>query len=324
MERILVTGGRGFIGAPLVQALCKKGYLVRSTSRVLTEEANDDEHDTVEHYRFDLGDDSPDYERLLANVDVVIHLAAKVHAIDKPEDNVSDYSKINTKGTERLVKAASANGVKRFIFLSSIKVNGERNISYKKGKILAFNEGDDPHPQGAYAKSKLEAEDAIRKICHESEMDFVILRPTLVYGPGVRANFLSLIDIVNKNCPLPLASIRNKRSLLYVGNLIHAITLSVSYPEKANKIFLLSDTDISVPELVRKIASLLGKRAFLFHFPVNCLKTLGSLTGKRPIIDRLTDSLLADVSLIRKDLKWQPLYSFDEGMQKTLDWYLQR
>jgi len=257
MERILVTGAGGFIGAPLVQALLKKGYLVRSTSRVLTEESNDDEYDTVEHYRFDLDDESPDYERLLANVDVVVHLAARVHAVYKPGDNVSDYNKINTIGTERLANAASANGIKRFIFLSSIKVNGERNLSDEKGNILTFNEGDDPRPREAYAKSKLEAEDAICKICHESKMDFVILRPTLVYGPGVRANFLSLINAVNKNYPLPLASIKNKRSLLYVGNLIHAIMLSVSYPEKANRIFLVSDTDISVPELVRKMNRLI-------------------------------------------------------------------
>jgi len=324
MERILVTGASGFIGVPLVQALLKKGYLIRSASRVLTEDSNANGCNTVEYYRFDLSDDNPDYQGLLENVDVVVHLAARVHAVSKPGDNVSDYNKINTIGTEKLAKAALNYGVKRFIFLSSIKVNGERNHSDAKGKILAFNEGDDPHPQGAYAKSKLEAEDAIRRICYESKMDFIILRPTLVYGPGVKANFLSLINAVNKNYPLPLASIKNKRSLLYVGNLIHAITLSVSYPEKANRIFLLSDTDISVPELVRKIASLLGKRAFLFHFPVKCLKSIGNIAGNRPIIDRLTDSLLVDVSSIRKDLHWEPLYSFDEGMQETLDWYLQR
>jgi len=324
MERILVTGASGFIGAPLVQALLKKGCLVRSTSRSIIENSKDDGCDTVEHYRFDLGNDDTDYEELLANIDVVVHLATKVHDVDKPGDNVSDYNKINTIGTEKLANAASANGIKRFIFLSSIKVNGESNISDAKGKTLVFNEGDDPHPQGAYAKSKLEAEDAIRRICHESKMDFIILRPTLVYGPSVKANFLTLLDVVNNNYPLPLASIKNKRSLLYVGNLIHAIMLSVSYPEKANRIFLVSDTDISVPELVRKIASLLGKRALLFHFQVNCLKTLGNITGNRPIIDRLTESLLADASLIRKDLHWEPLYSFDEAMQETLDWYLQR
>ena len=191
MERILVTGAKGFIGAPLVQALLKKGYLVRSTSRVLTKESNDNEDGTVEHYSFDLDDDNPGYERLLANVDVVIHLAARVHAASKPGNNVSDYNKINTIGTERLANAASANGIKRFIFLSSIKVNGERNISDEQGKILAFKEGDNPRPQEAYAKSKLEAEDAIRKLCHESKMDYIILRPALVYGPSVRGNFLS-------------------------------------------------------------------------------------------------------------------------------------
>ena len=211
MEKILVTGGSGFIGRPLVKALLKKGYLIRSTSRVLSEDSKYNGCGTVEHYSFDLGDDSPDYARLLANVDVVIHLAARVHAAYKPKDNVSDYHKINTKGTERLVNAASVNGIKRFIFLSSIKVNGEKNISDAKGKILSFNEGNDPHPQEAYANSKLDAEDAIRKICHESKMDYIILRPTLVYGPGVRANFLSLIDVVNKNYPLPFASIKNKR-----------------------------------------------------------------------------------------------------------------
>lgn len=186
-----------------MQVLLKKGYLIRSTSQVLTKGS---ESDSVEHYSFDLGDDSPDYKMLLAGVDVVVHLAARVHALHESEDKLSDYSKINTIGTERLANAAAKNDVKRFIFLSSIKVNGERNIADEKGKILAFNESDDPRPQGAYAKSKLEAEDAIRKICHESKMDFVILRPTLVYGPGVRANFLSLLDVVN-NGPAAGASI---------------------------------------------------------------------------------------------------------------------
>ncbi len=324
MERILVTGANGFVGAPLVQALLNKGYLVRATSRVLTEDSKDNRCNAIEHYRFDLSDNDPDYKGLLENVDVVVHLAARAHVISKPGENVSDYNKINTIGTERLVNAASAIGIKRFIFLSSIKVNGEKNLSDEKGKILAFNEGDDPRPQEAYAKSKLKAEDVIRKICRESKMDFIILRPTLVYGPGVRANFFSLINAVKKSYPLPIASIKNKRSLLYVGNLIHAITLSVGYPEKANRTFLVCDTDISIPQLVRKIASLLGKRVLLFNFPVNCLKILGSFAGKRPMIDRLTDSLLADNRSLRKNLNWKPLYSFDEGLQETLDWYLQR
>jgi len=322
--RILVTGATGLIGKSLVPLLNENGFFVRTTSREIESNSISKISSLKENVFFDLGADENDYKILLEDIDVVIHLAAKVHAISKPGDNVSDYNKINTIGTEKLANAASANGIKRFIFLSSIKVNGERNSYDAKGKTLAFNEADVPCPQEAYAKSKLEAEDAIRKICHESKMDFIILRPTLVYGPGVRANFLSLINAVNKNYPLPLASVKNNRSLLYVGNLVDVISLCVSYLEKANRIFLVSDTDISVPELVRKIASLLGKRALLFSFPVNWLKILGSLTGKRLVINRLTDSLLVDTSSLREGLKWEPLYSFDEGMQVTVDWYLQR
>jgi len=187
-----------------------------------------------------------------------------------------------------------------------------------------FNEDNVPHPQGAYAKSKYDAEIAIREICRNSKMDFVILRPTLVYGPGVRANFLSLLDVVNNNYPLPLASVKNKRSLLYVGNLVHVISLCVNCSEVVNQTYLISDTDVSVPELVRKIASLLGKRALLFPFPVKYLKILGSLIGKRSMIDRLADSLIVDHGSLCKDVKWEPPYSLDEGLQATVDWYLYR
>jgi len=273
---------------------------------------------------FDLSTDENDYKVLLEDIDVVIHLAAKVHNVSNSRENSEEYFKINAGSTEKIAKAASVYGVKRFIFISSIKVNGEKNIADEKGKIVAFNESDDPRPQGAYAKSKLEAEDAIRKICRGSKMDFVILRPTLIYGPNVRANFLSLLDVVNKNYPLPLASVKNKRSLLYVGNLVHVISLCVNCSEVANQTYLISDTDVSVPELVRKIASLLGKRALLFPFPVRYLRTIGSLIGKKQIIERLTDSLLVDNNSLCKDVKWMPPYSFDEGLQATVDWYLHR
>lgn len=322
--RILVTGATGLIGKSLVPLLSENGFFVRTTSREIESYSISKISSLKENVFFDLGADENDYIILLEDIDVVIHLAAKVHDVSISKKDSEKYFKINSDGTEKLAKQALLHGVKRFIFLSSIKVNGESNISDAKGKILAFNEGDDPHPQGAYAKSKLEAEDAIRKICHESEMDYVILRPTLVYGSGVRANFLSLIDAVNKNYPLPLASIKNKRSLLYVGNLIHAISLCVNNSEVANQTYLISDTNISVPELVRKIATLLGKRALLFPFPVSYLRTIGSLTGKKQIINRLTDSLLADNKSICKDLKWVPPYGFDEGLQVTVDWYLQR
>lgn len=324
MKRLLITGANGFIGKALINVLHLENYSLRTAGR---SHQDDDPGENIivnDYVFFDLDDENYNYDKLLDGIDIIIHLASRVHMIGEQDDELEAYRKTNHFGVERLAGEAAERGIKRFIFLSSIKVNGEKNISNEKGEVFKFNESDVPHPQGAYAISKLEAEDAIRKICHESKMDFVILRPTLVYGPGVSANFLSLLDAVNKNYPLPLASVKSKRSLLYVGNLIHSITLSVSYPGKANRIFLLSDIDISVPQLIRKIASLLGKRALLFHFPVNCLKVLGSLIGKRSVIDRLTDSLLVDSTSIHKDLNWEPLYSFDEGLQETLDWYLQR
>jgi len=321
---ILVTGATGFIGKPLIPLLKQNGFFIRTTNREIENNHISKDSSLNDTVFFDLSTDENDYKVLLEDIDVVIHLAAKVHNVSNSRENSEEYFKINAGSTEKIAKAASVYGVKRFIFISSIKVNGEKNIADEKGKIVAFNESDDPRPQGAYAKSKLEAEDAIRKICRGSKMDFVILRPTLIYGPNVRANFLSLLDVVNKNYPLPLASVKNKRSLLYVGNLVHVISLCVNCSEVANQTYLISDTDVSVPELVRKIASLLGKRALLFPFPVRYLRTIGSLIGKKQIIERLTDSLLVDNNSLCKDVKWMPPYSFDEGLQATVDWYLHR
>jgi len=315
---ILVTGATGFIGKSLVPLLQQNGYSVRTTHRTI------DKHDVqtrsilLENIYFDLDADNNDYDRLLDGIDIVIHLAGRAHIFDKNNNDLQIYRKINTQGTDRLVKIASKSGVKRFIYLSSIKVNGEKNEPY------AFNEGDKPNPQDAYAMSKLEAENVIRKICHESDMVFVILRPALVYGPGVRANFLSLINIINQNYPLPLATVKNRRSLLYVKNLAHAISACINCPEIANQTYLISDTDISVPELIRKIASMLGKKALLFPIPVGLLKLIGSLLGKRSMIDRLTSSLLVNNSRLIQDLQWTLPYSFDEGLKATIDWYQHR
>ena len=322
--RILVTGATGIIGKPLIPLLKQNGFLILTTTREIENNNIPQDSSLTDTAFFDLSADENDYEVLIEGIDVVIHLSAKVHDVSISKNDSEKYFKINSDGTETLAKQASLHGVKRFIFLSSIKVNGERNTSDEEGNSIAFNEGDDPRPQGAYAKSKLGAEVAIRNICHESKMNFVILRPTLVYGPGVRANFLTLLDVVNNNYPLPLASVKNKRSFLYVGNLVHVISLCVNNSEVANQTYLISDKDISVPELVRKIASLLGKRSLLFPFPVRYLRTIGSLIGKKQIIERLTDSLLVDNNSLCKDVKWMPPYSLDDGLQATVDWYLQR
>jgi len=324
MKRILITGANGFIGKALVSALHVENYSLRTACRNYQYDDSKKNRIVDDDVFFDLDDENYNYDKLLYGIDIIIHLASRVHMFSRQGDELEAYRKTNYLGVEKLAREAAERGVQRFIFLSSIKVNGESNVSDKEGGILAFNETDLPHPRGAYAISKLEAEDAIRKICHESEMDFVILRPTLVYGPGVRANFLSLIDAVHKKYPLPLATVKNKRSLLYVGNLVHAISMCVNCPEASNQTYLISDTEVSVPELVRKIASLLGKKALLFPFPVKLLKILASLTGKRPMIDRLTGSLLVDSSSLCEDVKWVPTYSLDEGLQATVTWYLHR
>jgi len=279
-KQLLITGANGFVGKALLNILHEGDYRLRTASRNCRDDGFYENQTVDDVVFFDLDDENYNYDKLLDDVDVVIHLASRVHVMDRQDNELKAYRKTNYFGVKKLAKEAAGRGIKRFVFISSIKVNGERNCSDGKGRFLAFNEDDVPRPQGAYAMSKLEAEDAIRKICREAKMEFVILRPALVYGPGVKANFLTLLDAVNKKYPLP-ASVKNKRSLLYVGNLAHAISLCVSCPETANQTYLISDTEVSVPELVRKIASLLGKKALLFPFPVKLLKTIASLTGKR-------------------------------------------
>jgi len=315
--RILVTGATGFIGKPLIRLLKQNGFFIRTTNRNLENNNTQNNSSINEIVLFDLSTDENDYKALLEDIDVVIHLAAKVHNVSASKKDPEEYFRINAGSTEKLAKLASQYGVKRFIFLSSIKVNGESTI-------CAFKEDDDPCPQGAYAKSKLAAEEAIRKICHESKMNFIILRPTLVYGPDVKANFLYLLDIINKNYPLPLASVKNKRSLLYVENLVYAIAACVKHTNVENKTYLISDIDISVPKLIVKISTLFGKRALLFPFPIKLLKVIGSLVRKRSIINRLTDSMVADSSLLKRDINWMPPNNFDDGLKETIDWYLKR
>jgi nucleoside-diphosphate-sugar epimerase len=173
----------------------------------------------------------------------------------------------------------------------------------------------------AYASSKINAELEINKICANSNMDFVILRPPLVYGPGVKANFLSILNAVKKGYPLPLSSINNLRSLIYVGNLAHAIFTCIERSDVANKTYMISDTDISVPELIKKIAYHMDKDARLFNCPVSLLKSVASIVGNKSLINRVTDSLLVDSSRFRQELDWEPPYNLDEGISETIDWY---
>ena len=302
--------------------LTEQGFSVRTTSRRESEVAtNSDSHDIA---YFDLDSVDNDYDSLLNGVDIVVHLAARVHIMsssgEKSEAKV--FETINVLGTKRLVEESIRKGVKRFVYLSSAKVAGESNLSGENGACIPFKEDDEPCPKDAYAISKLNAEHAIASICNKSETEFVILRPPLVYGPGVKANFLFLIKVVKKGIPLPLKAVRNKRSLLYVGNLVGAICLCLKDPNVTNKTYFLSDIDISVPELVRKIAFLLDKEIWLLNIPVKALKLTGIFLGKKAMVDRLTDSLLVDSRLFRDDTNWAFPYTAEMGLEETIDWYL--
>lgn len=206
--------------------------------------------------------------------------------------------------------------MRRFVFLSSVKVNGEASAK------RALVETDPVMPMDAYSASKAEAEKKLRIISTETGMEIVIVRPPLVYGPGVKANFLSLLRAVDAGVPLPLSSISNLRSLVYVGNLVHALGACLTQPAAANRTFFVSDDhDISTPQLIREIAAALGKKPLLFPFPPLLLRGAGLFTGRAEEIARLTGSLQVDISSIKKALDWQPPFSLQQGLEQTASWY---
>ena len=207
-------------------------------------------------------------------------------------------------------------GVRRLVFVSSVKVNGEQTAE------RGFVESDPPAPLDAYGASKAHAEERLRAISSETGMEIVIVRPPLVYGPGVGANFLKLLRAVDARVPLPFASVNNRRSLIYVGNLAYALGVCLTHPDAANRTFFVSDDlDVSTPQLVREMAAALGKKPRLLPFAPGVLRGVGLLTGCREQIDRLTGSLQVDVSLIKSALGWQPPYTLQQGLVQTAAWY---
>jgi nucleoside-diphosphate-sugar epimerase len=228
------------------------------------------------------------------------------------------YRQVNFAGTEGLAKAAAASGVRRLVFLSTIKVNGEATTT------RPFSEQDIPNPQDLYADSKNEAEQFLRRISAETGLEVVILRTPLVYGAAVKANFLRLMQWVDRGIPLPLSSVKNKRSMIYLGNLVDALICCVEHPSASGKTFVVSDgEDISTADLIRKIALAMGRPARLLPCPEKMLRFLAGLAGKSQDIDRLLTSLQLDSHGIRQDLDWAPPYTLDQGVIETVNWYLQ-
>ena len=304
-SRVLVTGATGFVGRALCNQLSAIGHTVIPAVRHGSGLPN-------EVVTGDIGS-STDWRMALAGCDAVVHLAARVHMIREAErDPLALYRRTNTEATLNLARQAAQAGVKRFVFISTIKVNGE-------GRDAPYRETDAPAPEDEYALSKWEAELGLHRIAQETGLEVVILRPPLVYGPGVKANFRRLIETVARGWPLPLGAVRNRRSLLYLGNFVDAIRLCLEHPGAAGQTFLLDDGEpVSTPQLIRALAAAMRRPARLLPVPPWLLEFAGALLGKRAAVTRLTGSLYVDSSMIRSRLGWAPPFSMEVGLAATV------
>lgn len=304
--RILVTGAEGFIGQVLCKDLDHRGFSVVAVGR-----------NSSNSNIFSIGNinGTTNWAPALPNVDAVIHLAAYAHVLgsDQSEKLIRE---VNVNGPANLAKQAAAVGVKRFVFVSSIKVNGDWTV----GKPYA--ETDSPHPNDIYGTSKLEAEQALWEISSETGIDVVVVRPPLVYGPGVKANFLSLIKTVSRGIWIPLGAIDNKRSFIYVENLSDALILCATHPDAAGETYLVSDEPaISTPDLIRKIAKALGMPCRIFSVSPTIIRLFAKLINKSSQVEKLLQSLEVNSSKIRYKLGWVPPFSMQQGLTVTAEWF---
>jgi len=309
--RILVAGASGFIGRELCSELLRHGYIPRGVYRLFPSKVQlQTDIETVIVSSFD---EATDWHEALRDIDVVINLIARVHVMQEVAiDPLAEYRRINVEGNLRLARQAALSGVKRFIYLSSIKVNGEFT---EVGR--PFTADDIPAPVDPYGISKYEAEQALHQIARETGMEIVIIRPPLVYGPGVKANFASMMRWLKRGLPLPLAAItHNRRSMVALGNLVDLITVCLSHPAAANQVFLVSDgDDLSTADLLQRTAAALGVKPRLFPMPPFMLKLATKLLGKEAIYQRLCGSLQIDMAKTKKLLSWKPPLSVDAGLR---------
>lgn len=302
---IALTGYTGFVGRTLLKELEQKNVLLLGR-KPLPECSNFSFFDLNYTEKLNLQDS-------LSAVDVLIHSAARVHIMnDSAVDPVAEFRAVNTLGTINLAKQAAQAGVKRFVFVSSIKVNGESTTNR-----LPFSSSDLPCAEDPYGISKAEAEMQLMALGKETGMEIVIIRPPLVYGEGVKANFASLMKLVGKGLPLPFRSIsNNKRSLVSVYNLVDLIKVCIVHPSAANQTFLVSDdNDLSTAEMVALMAKVQGKANLSLPVPVCCFNLAGKVFGKQSVVDRLVGSLQVDIEHTKKTLDWQPSYSVEDGFK---------
>ena len=303
--KILITGANGFIGTHLCHELSNRNLGFRATAR------NANENNYVDFVSCDL-ETTESLDQLMDGCDMVVHLAGRAHVTS--DDSKEKYRVANEFVTQRLANAAVQNGIARFVYISSIKVNGESSVPG-----LPIRQSDTPNPLDNYGRSKLAAELALQEICRANSMDYVIIRPVLVYGKGVKANFSALVSAVKKGLPLPIASVKNTRSMIGINNLINLIVDACTNPKAANQTFLASDgIDMSTPELVRLIAKSLNRRTRIFPFPISILRSLAVVFGKSSVIDKLTGSLSVDISHTTNTLNWRPPFSVESEIAKAV------
>ncbi len=308
---ILLTGASGFVGAALLRRLEGDGLEVRALVRTPGTRL------AVAVPTVCAGEisGSTDFAPALSGIRTVVHLAARVHVMrDQAADPLAAFRVINLHGTLNLARQAVAAGVRRFVFVSSVKVNGESTLAGQ-----AFTEQDAPAPRDAYGHSKNDAELGLRQLAADTGIEVVIIRPPLVYGPGVKANFAALLHAVRRGWPLPLGAVPNRRSLVALDNLVDFIVTCLSHPNAANQTFLVSDGhDLSTTELVRGLARAAGVRARLVSVPMWALRAGAVPLGKGAAVDRLCGNLALDISKARGLLGWVPPVEVDEGLRRVV------
>ncbi|MET0067270.1 MAG: SDR family oxidoreductase [Candidatus Thiodiazotropha sp.] len=320
MSRLLVTGANGFVGRHLCPELISRGHEVRAALRRAHPDGPVSEQTQPVTAQLSgqvvVGDidGSTDWGPALEGIDSVIHLAGRAHVMQEHSvDPLILYRQVNVAGSRRLAQQAAAAGVRRLIYLSSIKVNGERTGDQP------FRETDAPAPEDAYGVSKWEAEQALRQVAEETGLELVIVRPVLIYGPGVKGNLLRLSRLIRRGIPLPFKSLDNRRSLLGIGNLLDFLHLCLSHPAAAGEVFLVCDgTDLSTPQLIREMAAAMGLTAKLWPFPTPWLISLARLFGRSAEVERLCGNLQVDIGKSARLLGWHPTVPAVEGLRAML------